>query len=292
MRGAEGTLPQQAGPRVKPPPRQQPGHRVELHHLQGLLAGQGRHQTRQSAGQHGLAAAGRPHQQQMVLARRGDLQGPAPVPLSLHVRQVRRAERRGQLLGRRPAPGGALDGPGRRARILQHPQHLPQVPPPARPAGPPPARPRRRFSGATSRPRAPLREAARAWASTPRTGRSCPSSPSSAADQTPSTRPLGSWPLAISSPRAIGRSNQGPSLRRSAGARLTTTRVSGTFRPLLRRAARTRSRASCTAVSASPTSCRPGSPGAMSTSTTTARPPGPAGPRCCIVPTSRLGVTA
>ena len=124
---------------------------------------------------------------------------------------------------------------------------------------------------ATNRARTPWLRAARASASTPRTGLRLPSRPSSAALQTPSSCSRGSWPLAPSSPRAIGRSKAGPSLRRSAGARLTTTRVRGTLRPLLRRAPRTRSRDSCTAASARPTISRPGRPGPMSTSTVTGR---------------------
>ena len=131
---------------------------------------------------------------------------------------------------------------------------------------------------ATNRARTPWLRAARASASTPRTGLRLPSRPSSAALQTPSSCSRGSWPLAPSSPRAIGRSKAGPSLRRSAGARLTTTRVRGTLRPLLRRAPRTRSRDSCTAASARPTISRPGRPGPMSTSTVTGRTSRPRSP--------------
>ena len=123
---------------------------------------------------------------------------------------------------------------------------------------------------ATSSPRAPSRLAAKARASTPRIGRRRPSSPSSAALQIPSMHSAGIWSLASRRPRAMGRSKAGPSLRRSAGARLTTTRFSGIRRPLLRRAARTRSRDSWTAASARPTICSPGKPGPMSTSTRTA----------------------
>ena len=121
----------------------------------------------------------------------------------------------------------------------------------------------------TTKARAPWFRAAIAIASTPRIGRKLPSSPSSPALQISLLLAASSWPLASSSPRAIGRSKAGPSLRRSAGARFTTTRVSGTFRLLWRMAERTRSRASCTAASARPTSCRPGKPGARSTSTST-----------------------
>jgi len=50
----------------------------------------------------------------------------------------------------------------------------------------------------------------------------------------------------------MGRSKPVPSFRRSAGARFTVTRRSGNSNPALRIAARTRSRASWTAVSGSP----------------------------------------
>ena len=122
---------------------------------------------------------------------------------------------------------------------------------------------------ATTKARAPCCRAWRARARTPRTGRKLPSRPSSPQLQTPQVAWGLSWPLATSRAKAMGRSKPGPSLRRSAGARFTMTRVSGTLRPLWRRAERTRSRDSCTAASARPTMCRPGSPGARSTSTVT-----------------------
>ena len=61
----------------------------------------------------------------------------------------------------------------------------------------------------------------------PLTGRSEPSSASSPAIRYSPTVSLASCRLASSSPKAIGRSKAGPSLRRSAGARLITTRVCG-----------------------------------------------------------------
>ena len=86
----------------------------------------------------------------------------------------------------------------------------------------------------------------------------------------------GTSPDAASTPTAMGTSYPVPSLRTSAGARLTVTRLSGNVYPLLRTAARTRSRASCTATSGSPTTLKPGNPWAMSTSTSTAAPSSPA----------------
>ena len=74
---------------------------------------------------------------------------------------------------------------------------------------------------------------------------------------------------------AIARSRDAPVLRSSAGARLTVMRRGGKTNPALRIAPRTRSRASWTAVSASPTIVKPGRPGATSTSTRMSRPSRP-----------------
>ena len=125
----------------------------------------------------------------------------------------------------------------------------------------------RAFSLGTIKALAPALRAAWAMANTPRTGRKLPSKPNSPVAQTPCKGSGFCCPVAIKSARAIGRSKPGPSLRRSAGAILTTTRLWGTRKPLLRRAERTRSRASLPLVSPNPTSCKPGSPGARSTST-------------------------
>src|ERR1700738_4269268 len=62
-----------------------------------------------------------------------------------------------------------------------------------------------------------------------------------------------------------------PSLGRSAGARLTVIRRAGSASPDATRAARTRSRASDTALSGRPTTLNAGSPGATWTWTSTAR---------------------
>ena len=78
--------------------------------------------------------------------------------------------------------------------------------------------------------------------------------------------------VATSTATAIGRSYIGPALRTSAGARFTVTRCSGNLKPVLRMPARTRSRASCTAVSGSPTTLNAGSPLLVFTSTSTGMP--------------------
>src|SRR5512144_456575 len=66
--------------------------------------------------------------------------------------------------------------------------------------------------------------------------------------------------MAASRPSAIGRSKWLPSLRRSAGARLTVIRFGGSARPIAASAARTRSRLSATALSGNPTTENDGKP--------------------------------
>ena len=108
----------------------------------------------------------------------------------------------------------------------------------------------------------------------PGTGRTSPSRPSSP------RRATGSGPARTCSeprriPMAMARSSDAPVLRSSAGARLTVRRRGGKANPAFRIAPRTRSRASCTAVSPRPTTVKPGRPGATSTSTRMDRPSRP-----------------
>ena len=65
--------------------------------------------------------------------------------------------------------------------------------------------------------------------------------------------PLDRCPAAARMPSAIGRSNDAPALRTSAGARLTVMRCGGNSKPELRIALRTRSRLSRTLASGRPT---------------------------------------
>ena len=113
----------------------------------------------------------------------------------------------------------------------------------------------------------PQRRASSTMGSTPFTPRMPPSRESSPMNSLPSTLSWGRYPEAARIPTAMGKSRAEPSLRRFAGARLTVMRFRGNRYPELRRAVRTRSRASLTAVSASPTISKPGSPRARSTST-------------------------
>ena len=95
---------------------------------------------------------------------------------------------------------------------------------------------------------------------TPRTGRTLPSSPSSPISTTPPSGASGSSPAPASTVTATARSKDDPNFGSDAGSRLTVMRRFGHVSPELTSAARTRSRASCSAVSGSPTRLRPGSP--------------------------------
>ena len=71
-------------------------------------------------------------------------------------------------------------------------------------------------------------------------------------------------------PKAMGRSYDGPSFGKSAGARFTVIRLAGKSAPLFLMAERTRSFASSTALSGRPTMVKDGrEPDEMSTSTST-----------------------
>lgn len=139
--------------------------------------------------------------------------------------------------------------------------------------------------GSTSRvvvPPEPSRCSARLMASAPRTGRNSPPSESSPANSQPASFEPSIWPAAARMPSAIGRSKRPESLGRSAGARLTVMRLLlGNSSPALAIAERTRSRASFTSVSTSPTNVKLGSPLARCTSTCTGRASSPISARLC-----------
>ena len=96
--------------------------------------------------------------------------------------------------------------------------------------------------------------------STPGVESTSPFNDSSPAKAHPATALSGTWAVAASTATAMGRSRPGPSLRRFPGARFTTTRRSGHSRPACSTAGRMRSRASWTAVPASPVSVNEGRP--------------------------------
>src|SRR5579875_3184255 len=91
----------------------------------------------------------------------------------------------------------------------------------------------------------------------------------------------GICPEAVSIPMAIGRSYEGPSLRKSAGARLTVMRLNGKRQPEFLIAERTRSLDSLTAVSGRPTIVKAARPLEISISTSTSAPSRPITAQLC-----------
>ena len=108
--------------------------------------------------------------------------------------------------------------------------------------------------------------------STPRTGRSWPSRPSSPKNITPAAAALGTLPAAARIPMAMARSNQLPRLGRLAGESPTVIFRCGHSSRLFVIAALIRSRASRSAVSGRPTTITAGNPLAMSASISTTCP--------------------
>ena len=171
----------------------------------------------------------------------------------------RRPRRRGGARRRR-APRRAAQHVDRLAQRLD-PEHL-QL------------RHERRLARAAAREQSRARPCARgasASASAPRTAAARRRATARPRRRTPPARAgrAARWPPAP--PTASGRSKCGPSLRRYAGARLTVMRFCGNSKPEFVIAARTRSRASRTALSASPTIVNAGRPRRMSHSTQTRR---------------------
>ncbi len=122
------------------------------------------------------------------------------------------------------------------------------------------------LSKGTSRFGMPCRRAHTAIESTPRTGRSVPSSESSPTSRCSSLRPT--VPIAPKIPSAMGKSKPAPSFRTLAGARLIVTALLGYPNPEFSIADLIRSLLSRTAVSGIPTVIKSREfPGYMSTST-------------------------
>ena len=140
----------------------------------------------------------------------------------------------------------------------------------ARPLAPttPAARRRGRRGAQPASSRAP-----RGQGAVPRRGRAPPRTPA------PARAFGGTCRVAARMPSAMGRSKRPLSLGRSAGARFTMTRLCGKSKRAVARAARTRSRASRTSVSGSPTTWKPGRPPPTWTSTRTGGACMPARPR-------------
>ena len=239
------------------------GDRVDARDLERLGARQRRQDRRQAPRQHRLARARRALEQQVVAAGGGDLERAQRPGVAAYVGEV---GRRGVGLATR-GPGAARGSAGAAA---------PRSPRPAR-AGPRCPRPRSRRR---ARPRAPGRAAgsgrAGRRAARPRPPRARPGSRAAAR----SARARRRWPSGRGRRPRPARSRRGaqrPSRDRSpgptffshAGARLTVIRRAGNSKPWLPMAERTRSRASRTERSASPTTLNAGRPGRMSVSTVT-----------------------
>ena len=223
----------------------------------------------QAAGEHRLARARRADHQDVVAAGGGDLERALGVSVAAHVARSRRRRRRGTA---RQAPAsaagridvalavqvldGVVDGAHRDDVDACDDGGLGRV-----------------VGGHEERPRRRCARQCSATGSTPRTGRTRAVERQLAEDDATRSRSPGlTTPVAPRMPSAIGRSKAAPSLRRSAGARLTVMRSTGKSKPAFRMAARTRSRLSRTVESGSPTVVKDGSPEVTSTSTRRWRP--------------------
>ena len=162
--------------RTSAAPAEQPGDGVDHRRLQRLVEGQRRQDPRQALRQHRLARAGR-RRRTAGCARRP--------PRSPARAAATSCPRTSAEIGRRPAEAAAPDpgmAPHRRDRALASPRSRPTSSPRCRGAGPrsrPPRRPRRRSRAARPAAASPAPRAQAAMGSTPRTGRSVPSSASS-----------------------------------------------------------------------------------------------------------------
>ena len=137
--------------------------------------------------------------------------------------------------------------------------------PSTRPASP-------RFASGTTTVGHPSRLAASTAGSTPRIGRTRPSSANSPSNRLFSNLVGGIALPADSTAVASARSYTDPIFGNVAGDRAKVRRDDGQMNPQLVIAARTRSRDSCSAASGSPTRCTPGSPALISASISTVWP--------------------
>jgi hypothetical protein len=124
----------------------------------------------------------------------------------------------------------------------------------------------------------PARAAASTDGSTPRIGRTAPSSPSSPSSTSRAIDAPGTVPAAASTAAASARSKPLPCLGMDAGDSPMVIRRLGNSPPAFTTAARTRSTDWRTTASGSPTSATPGRPCAMSSSTSTIAPRTPTRP--------------
>ena len=212
--------------------------------------------ARQPAGQHRLAGAGRALHAEVVAAGGRHLER-ARISASGRARRTRSSWRHGSA----PRPHRRRRGRlGVAARARRPPRAASRPRATSTPATS--AASARLATRDSSSPGEPVRGAGpSATASTPRIERSSP--PSARARRRPrslrSARPRAGRRRRASRRRAPGRT-PAPLLRRYAGARLTVIRLPGNSKPEFVSAARTRSRASRTALSARPTIVNVGRP--------------------------------
>ena len=245
-------------------PPEQAGDRIHHRRLQRLVERQRRQDPRQAPREHRLARAGRPDEQQVVAAGGRDLERAARDLLPAHVGQVRRL---GALpvrpRRRRPRRAGAS-----RALAAQERDQLGSgsagactvVAADDRGLGRVVARHEQPPDAAAARPGGDRQHAAH------RPQRAVERQLADEQRAVERGRDRRRRPRA-SMPTAIGTSNAAPSLRRSAGARLTVIRRGGSLKPLFSSAPRMRTRPSRMPASASPTMLQQGSPRPTSTST-------------------------
>lgn len=132
-----------------------------------------------------------------------------------------------------------------------------------------------RLSNGTTTVGMPSRLAASTAGSTPATGRTRPSRASSPSSTLFSSRDHAVLRSADSTANASAMSYTEPIFGSVAGDSANVSRAIGQVLPQLVTAARTRSRDSCSAASANPTRCTPGSPEVMSASISTRCPCSP-----------------
>ena len=240
------------------------------------LGGQRRQDRGQPARRQRLAGPGRADHQQAVAAGGGDLERVAQVAAGRAGRRGRgRRRRRSSRSGSGCGRGGAHSPAGERRQLAEAVErdHLD-----ARRPAPPRARSR---PGRRS-PRRPRSRAASAIASAPGTGADRAVERQLADQRQPvAAPPTRAGPRRSAAPPRSPGPSPGPALRRLAGARLATIRRSGNSKPQLTSAARTRSRASRTAVSGRPTTEKAGRPRWTSTSTRTGRAAMPSSVKVC-----------
>src|SRR5450830_820896 len=238
----------------------QADHGLNRGDFQRFMLTQRWQQTRQAAGEQGLAGAGRPAEQQVMRACRSDQQRAFGGELALDFAEVRVGLVQVQQTVRLEGSIGTC--PFRCATTCSRWSTAITFNPDARQAS-------SAFARGTITLRPALR-AASAAGNTPFTARTSPDSANSPRHSTSSSISAGTCTLAARIPRAIARSKRPPSLGRSAGARLRVMRRAGYCSAELRMALRTRSLLSLTAVSGKPTSVSDGRPLAICTSTLTA----------------------